>query len=252
MHLIFRHTILILSLAVMLTSCGESSPSFKKQPIDDMVRDMSGINNYSILLYDMDYVEDKDVYRHQYQIIKEVAAKDTLVSETTDWKVVGAEYFNAHVEDMGMALVTKQDGKVEKAVSPPGYNQHVGNEKYGEWRSNSSGGSFWAFYGQYAFMRSLFGYGYSPIYRRGWNDYRGNYYGSGRTYYGRSDRGGTRFGTNGQHTKARSTNSRWSGKSSSFKQRVRSKAKRSTSRSRSSSRYRSRSSSRSRGFGGGK
>ncbi len=252
MHFLLKNKIWFLVVAALITSCGPESASFQKEPIDDIIRDLSGVNNFTILLYDMDYVEDKDTYRHQYQIIKEPSGQDTLISETTDWKQVSAKYFNAHVEDMGMALASKENGKLDKKVSPPGYNSYVGNEKYGEWRQNSSGGSFWAFYGQYAFMRSLFGYGYSPIYRSGWNDYRRNYYPQGRTYYGRSDNGGTRFGTNGAHTAQRSTTSRWNSKSTSFKQRVRSKVKQSASRTRSSSRYRSGSNSRSRGFGGGK
>lgn len=238
--------------SLFLTGCGSDRPAFQKKPIDNLVRDMAQLNNYSILLHDMDYREEKDQYYHQYRILKQPPGTDTLVEETTNWLRVPATYFNEHIDHMGMALVTKDNGKVEKKASPPGYNQYVGNEKYGQWRQGSNGTSFWEFYGQYAFMRSLLGFGYSPIYYGGWNDYRRNYYPYGRTYYGRGDRGGTRFGTGGTHVNNRSGRSNWTSKSSSFKQNVRSRVQRSASRTRNTSRFRSRSSTRGRGFGGGK
>jgi hypothetical protein len=241
---------------LLFTQCGPQTPAFTKKPIDDIVRNLSDVQNYTILLYDMNYDEEKDQYLHQYRVLKQPNGQDTLLEETTDWKRVPDTYFNEHVDNMGMALVTKTDGVVDKKTAPPGYNNYVGNEKYGSWQQGSNGTSFWAFYGQYAFMRSMFGYGYGPIYRGGYNDYRRNYAPYGRTYYGNSRSGGTRFGTNGTHTTSRGTRSTWASRSGSFKQNVRSRVSRSASRtrsrSRSSSRYRSRSSSRSRGFGGGK
>ncbi len=238
---------------LLATACSNGSQrSFTKEPVDNLVRDYTQSPELSIILYDMDYQEDQDQYRHQYRILYQPQGRDTLEEKMTDWMAVSPQYFESHVNDMGMALVTKTDGKVEKKVSPPGYNNYVGNEKYGKWEKQSDGTSFWAFYGQYAFMRSMLGYGYGPIYYGGWNDYRRNYYPRGRTYYGRGNGGGTRFGTSGTHTTQNNRSSRWNGRSSAFKQRVRSRVKQSASRSRSNSRFRSRSSSRSRGFGGGK
>lgn len=43
-------------------------------------------------------------------------------------------------------------------------NQMVGNPHYGRWRADSSGNSFWAFYGRYAMMSHLFGGGYRTYY----------------------------------------------------------------------------------------
>lgn len=40
--------------------------------------------------------------------------------------------------------------------SQPAASQLVGNPNYGSWQTNSSGTSFWAWYGQYAFFSSLF------------------------------------------------------------------------------------------------
>lgn len=61
-------------------------------------------------------------------------------------------------------------------------SQLIGNPQYGNWRSNSSGGSFWEWYGKYALFSSLFR---SPIYYGGWSGGRNySYYGeAGRNYY---------------------------------------------------------------------
>lgn len=245
-----------LAAFLLISACQPGKAPYQKKPIDDIVKKMTEVPNFSIMLYDMNYDESSDKYLHQYRILKEDSFQDTLVAETTDWLQVSDTYFNSNIDNMGMALVTKTDGKLEKKVAPPGYNNYVGNEKYGNWRQGSDGTSFWEFYGKYAMLRSVLGYGMSPIYRGGWNDYRRNYYPSGRTYYGNSSSGGTRFGTNGSHTSNRSSRSTWNSKPTTFKQNVRSKVQRSSSRTnrrtRSSSRYRSNSSSRGRGFGGGK
>jgi hypothetical protein len=251
------HYLSLLASLFLISACGPNTPVYEKNPIDDLVKKMTEVPNFSIMLYDMNYDESSEKYLHQYRILKEDSFQDTLVSETTDWLQVSDAYFNSNIDNMGMALVTKVDGEVEKKVAPPGYNNYVGNEKYGKWNQGSDGNSFWEFYGKYAMLRSVLGYGMSPIYRGGWNDYRRNYYPSGRTYYGNNSNGGTRFGTTGSHNTNRSSTSTWNRKPTTFKQNVRSKVQRSSSRtssrnSRSSSRYRSNSSSRGRGFGGGK
>ena len=138
-----------------------------------------------------------------------------------------------------------ENGKLHKNASPPGYNNYVGNEKYGQWE-NRGGNSFWAFYGQYAFMSSMFNMMTYPVRRSYYNDYRGGYYGTGRSYYGpRTTGGSTYYGTNSAYNKSSKPNSSWSRNTSSFKNRVAGRT------SRSSSRY-GRSSSRSRGGGFGK
>jgi hypothetical protein len=48
----------------------------------------------------------------------------------------------------------------------------VGNENYGNWKKDSSGNSFWAFYGQMSMMNSLMNMGGSPYYYNSWNSQR--------------------------------------------------------------------------------
>lgn len=157
---------------------------------------------------------------------------------------------------MAMELASRgADGKVVKTVSPPGYNRYVNNDKYGSWQRQSNGSNFWVFYGQYSFMRSMFRMGSYPVRQSYYNDYRGNYYGRGRSYYGPTTSGRSYYGTNSDYNRNGRTSSTWSQNRSNFKNKVNSRTQRSSTSdsrtSRSSSRYRG-SSSRSRGGGYGK
>lgn len=240
---------------LLLIGCGSSSdtPSFQKTPIDEFTKQYSDAQSYSVILYDMDFDQTKEEYKHQYRILYTPANKDTIVEKTTDWTTVSADFFDKNVDNMGMELVSKaEDGKVTKTAAPPGYGSYVGNSKYGEWKQ-SNGSSFWAFYGQYAFMSSMLHMATYPIYASSYNSYRRDYHGR-RPYYGTTNSGGrSLYGTKGVSTR---NNSRWASKPASFKQNVRSKVKQSASRQRSAfkrSRSSGRSSSpfrsRSRGFG---
>ncbi|MEM6831957.1 MAG: hypothetical protein AAF551_15710, partial [Bacteroidota bacterium] len=131
-------------------------------------------------------------------------------------------------------------GKLSKAVTPPGYSNYVGNPRYGSWQSNGNGGSFWAFYGQYAFMSSMFNLFAYPARRSYYDDWRGGYYGRGRSYYGPTSGGTSYYGTNSNYTKSKNPSSSWNSRSSSFKNSVRNRVSRSSGKSGSSRTYRSR------------
>lgn len=105
--------------------------------------------------------------------------------------------FNDSLIDVINVLADLSNGKLPRMQASPtepksaqGAGSHmVGNPRYGQWQRNSSGQSFWAFYGQYALMRSLF-FSPRPYYYSNWYSNRGwSYYGNvGRHYYGsRSD-----------------------------------------------------------------
>ena len=149
--------------SAFLTSCG-SSEKVVKDPVDNYTRDLGKYKTYSVILHDMDLEENtfsSDIHKHQYKFI--LPAKDTIGGKIvrdslSGWIVVSEETFNKNLDNMGMELLSKnEDGKVSKIPAPPGYNNYVGNQRYGSWQTNSSGNSFWAFYGQYAFMSSMFG-----------------------------------------------------------------------------------------------
>lgn len=231
--------------SAFLTSCG-SSEKVVKDPVDNYTRDLGKYKTYSVILHDMDLEENtfsSDIHKHQYKFI--LPAKDTIGGKIvrdslSGWIVVSEETFNKNLDNMGMELLSKnEDGKVSKIPAPPGYNNYVGNQRYGSWQTNSSGNSFWAFYGQYAFMSSMFGMmSNRPIYQSSYNDYNRSYRGS-KPYYGTTTNGQRAYGSGSAHSQSMNS-------SSKFKSNVASKVARSSSGSYTrSSRSSSSSSSRS-------
>jgi len=255
-----KKTILFIAVAglfAFMSSCGGKSTKFIKSPVDSLITSMAAEPNYTIILTDMDYHSPQKHYVHKYKVLK---TKDTgkkgdsiaavEIKETkTGWLPVSNQLFKKHQDDLGMEIVSKNNGKVSKVVSPPGYSQYIGNEKYGKWE-NRNGHSTWGFFGQYMFMSAMFHMAMFPVRR----SYYGNYASSrmaGRGYYGPKSGGKSMYGTTSKMNSATNKSGAWNNRSSSFK-------KNSSSRiSRSSSRYNkggssSSSSSRSRGGGSGK
>ncbi|MCH2215170.1 MAG: hypothetical protein MK086_08380 [Flavobacteriales bacterium] len=245
----------LLSLAILLVGfgCSDTKPKYEKPLIDLLIQQYRPYEDFSIILYDMDYDEGSKNYRHQYQVLyTSISSTDTLINDSiTGWYNVDEMYFNKHIDNMGMEIAFKKDGKIEKKAAPPGYGNYVGNERYGRWQTDGSGRSFWVFYGQYRLLSDLFRMGRYPYYRSSYNEYYSGYYSTGRPYYGSASGGGYRYGTNSEYTKSSRPNSKWNERPTSFKRDVRNRVKRSSQRTRSNSRYKG-SSSRSRSGRAGK
>ncbi len=191
-------------------------PSERDKPYRDIYVDEATFNQYDQRLerglnivvargtgYEVwvNNVFEEVLYYHKYEIIR------GQEREVTDWIEVNQPTYQKHEEHLGMALTVKPEGTYEdetiRTASPPGYG-HVGNPRYGRWQRDDQGRSFWAFYGQYMFMRSLlWGPGYRHnVYQNDWNRW-GNYRGRGEPYYG-SER---QFGTKGTWTRRKYANS---------------------------------------------
>lgn len=200
-----------------------------KSPVDELVKQMDKEKNFSIILFDMD-IEEKtfgdDVFKHQYKIITE--KNNVPTEQTTGWYNVSKGFFLQNENNMGMEITSKNDGVLSKVAAPPGFNRYVGNGQYGQWSTDNSGNSFWAFYGQYAFMSSMFGLASNMMYRNSYNDYRNNYMGR-QPYYGQTTNGRAAFGTYSAH--GASTNPNFAkrvGSASAFKEKVNSRTARSS------------------------
>ena len=229
---------LILLIALVGWSCGRKDPLYRAQ------QDFEGYPQYSILLADMKEEGNffKDYY-HRYKVIyAEKAGEDsvTFKEELLDWQPVKREQYEHFEPFLGMALVSKTPGEdVNDVPQPPGY-QYVGDSRYGEWRTDEHGQSFWVFYGRYALMRDMLGYGLGGrVYRGEYDDYRG-YRRSGRPYYG----GQNQYGTGGNVAQKTNPNfferrqARDAGRRATFMDRVSKRTKRSnmsSTRRRSSS-----------------
>lgn len=141
------------------------------------------------------YLESTQLnYFHKY--LKEENGE----TSETGWEAVNASFYEQNLENLGMAILSKPYGEFEPdfQAAPPGM-AYVGNSKYGEWKKDESGSSFWSWYGRYAFFSSLFffpphSYSYGSWNR--WNtDYRYK-----KPYYGQTQTGNT-FGSRGTRMK---------------------------------------------------
>lgn len=185
---------LTLLLAVTL-GCAESDPLARFE------RELAPYSEYSVVLQDMKEGGNfTDSFYHQYRIVQGVreAGSDetTFQDRLEDWTPVSEKPYRQLEPYLGMTVLSKgEDGVVERTQEPAGF-QYVGNPRYGQWRNDSSGSSFWEFYGKYALMSHLFDTFRRPVYRGEWSDYSSSRQ-RRQPYFGR-DR---RFGTEGSYTK---------------------------------------------------
>jgi len=227
----------VIALVAVLFS-GVACSSEKRQvksPVDELVKQMDKEKNFSIILFDMD-IEEKtfgdDVFKHQYKIITE--KNNVPTEQTTGWYNVSKGVFLQNENNMGMEIVSKNEGVLSKVPSPPGFNRYVGNQQYGNWSTGSDGNSFWAFYGQYAMMSSMFGLASNMMNRNSYNDYRNNYMGR-QPYYGQTTGGRATFGTYSAHGASANPNfAKRVGSASAFKEKVNNRTSRSGGTSSSS------------------
>ncbi len=249
-------------LACVLFAVGCSSPP---DPLKRLARELDVYPQYSVVLEDMDKSGTFfKSYHHRYKILYgeepsgeqvpenpaagEPAAGEPAAGEPglafrtgmRDWTEVSRKFYDRHQPLLGMVVLAKgEDGKTAQSNYPPGY-QYVGNSRYGRWRTDRRGSSFWEFYGKYALFSTLLGGSSRPIYRSDYDSYR-SYRGQGRPYYGPSNT----YGTGGSATRASNPSFyerqqvRQQAKNRSFSNKVNNRAGRSqgsSARSRSGSR----------------
>lgn len=213
----------ILAAAILpLTGCGGPSGS----PVDDLKAYFKDIPTWSVILEDMK-IEGTffDSYYHKYKITvppgegtTEAASTETAPADiktyATEWYEISQKRYKNFENMLGMTVYSKTEGQESTTPGPPGY-EYVGDKRYGQWQSNSSGQSFWVFYGQYRLLSDLLGGG--RVYRGGYDTYRRDR-SQGRAYYGpRGD-----YGTNGRITKRQRPNfhDRRMAKQKTFSQKV--------------------------------
>ena len=175
---------LVACCALLLSACSSG------RPLDRLKSQLASAPEYAIILEDMrEEGTFFSSYSHQYQVVQGEN------SWTTDWLQVPESVYRANENFLGMTLASKTPGGENNVPHPPGYD-YVGNSRYGSWQTNSSGMSFWAFYGQYALMRDLLGVGRGSIFRNDYNSYQRSR-SQQRPYYGRT---GKEYGTRGTVT----------------------------------------------------
>jgi len=208
----------LLGMLAMLATVGCDTTT----PLERLQSELEQYPEYSVTLQDM----REDGYFHQYGVVigEPQTGSDDLVFRDSilDWQKVGRATYDQYRPHLGMVILSKgADGIVDRNQHPPGYQQ-VGNERYGQWRDEGGGRSFWVFYGQYALLSHMIGGFGRPIYRNDWTGYQ-TARGRGRTYYGP----GGEYGSNGSVTRQTNPNffrrqqARQAASSRSFGERVR-------------------------------
>jgi hypothetical protein len=205
----FFSTVAVVLAVLIVSGCGGAPPS----PLDEIGKALGDVPTYSVVLDDMkEEGSFSKSYYHKYRVVTEDGSRDT------DWLVVSKEDYQRYLPFLGMTVYAKKDGKVSETAGPPGY-EYVGDPRYGKWQSDSSGRSFWVFYGQYRLLSDLLSP--RPIYRNDYRTYTG-YRSQGRPYYGPNKE----YGTSGSYTKQKKPNfysrrmSREATKKASFSNRV--------------------------------
>ncbi len=213
----------LLAIAVLATAACDA-----QVPLERLRTQLEPYPEYSVVLQDMD--EDLFGYSHRYRVVvgEPQAGSDELTyrESVLDWQRVDAATYERHRPSLGMVVLSKgAEGQVDQDAHPPGYQQ-VGDERYGQWREDGGGRSFWEFYGQYALLSHLVGGFGRPIYRDDWSGYQ-DARRRGRTYYGPGTAGGgSTYGTRGSTTRQtnpdffRRQQSRQAAQGRSFGQRV--------------------------------
>lgn len=211
-----RFAVLLVALATI--GCDTTTP------LERLQTELEQYPEYAVTLQDM----REDGYFHQYGVVigapqegsDELVFRDSIL----DWQEVGRDAFEQYRPHLGMVILSKgPDGVVDRDQHPPGYQQ-VGNERYGQWRNDSGGRSFWEFYGQYALLSHMIGGFGRPIYRNDFTGYQ-TARGRGQTYYGP----GGEYGSSGSVTRQTNPNffrrqeARQAASSRSFGDRVRSR-----------------------------
>ncbi len=186
-----RRLSLLLTLGIFVTiiSCGQP-----QDPLPDIRSDMQkkGIDTYSILLTDM--LEDGNFFKTYFHTYRVVApAQD--ISDTIGPTEVPSKVYDRFKPYLGMTIWSQKDGAPSENIAPPGY-AYVGDPNYGQWRQDSSGRSFWVFYGQYRLLSDLLNLGGGRIFRNQYDTYQG-YRNRKRPYFGPNQT----FGTGGSATR---------------------------------------------------
>ena len=154
------------------------------------------------------YFELSGKYFHKYS-----EERNGRVSDT-DWVEVSDDFFEDHVDNLGMDIECKPLGIFAEEIlttPAPAGMAFVGNPAYGQWKTDPvTGQSFWYWYAQYMIFSHLFGGVGQPYYYRQseWNHWNSNYRGR-QGYYGEDKDKKERYGSGGIVT---GTSSRWGGK----------------------------------------
>ncbi|WP_027192780.1 hypothetical protein [Megalodesulfovibrio gigas] len=144
--------LVILTMLAGLTACADSSrPPEGGSSLAAVEQALAGTPAYSIILAD---ARQSGTFFSSYALQYAIERGGAL--SLTDWFEVDKAEYDKFAPLKGMTLLSYADGVRNATAAPPGF-QHVGDPSYGSWQRDSSGNSFWQFYGQYRLLSDLMG-----------------------------------------------------------------------------------------------
>ncbi len=168
--------------------------------------------------------ELEDTYCHKIKVLRngepDASARptsdDACMQYNTPTEVANGIYWEEGdellAEAIGMDIYAKAYGDFpEEAIevaTPPGIS-YVDDSSTGQWRTDSTGNSFWYYYGQYRFFNDIIGGPYPYYYRSEYNTWNRSYRHSGKPYYMPNSSGTPRFGGKSPLVAARFPNSNY-------------------------------------------
>ncbi|MBF0472467.1 MAG: hypothetical protein HQK93_01870 [Nitrospirae bacterium] len=217
--------LLLFLTLIMLAGCEVPNP------IEKFRAELTRYPEYSVILSDMKEEGDlSSSYFHKYTIVTGVMKREqgkdiktpsepssntkpdtktetkpntkpaeelTYETKNTDWMRVPQKVYKQYENYLGMTILSKDaKGTISDTAYPAGY-QYVGDSRYGQWKNDSSGHSFWEFYGKYMFMSSIFHMIGNRVNRNDYDNYKTNN-SLRKPYFGTNND----YGTNGARTKA--------------------------------------------------
>ena len=166
----------------------------------------------------------EDTYCHKIKVLRDgkpdasarPTSDDACMQYNTPEEVANGIYWEESddllAEAIGMDIYTKAYGDFpEDAIevaTPPGIS-YVNDPSTGEWRTDSTGHSFWYYYGQYRFFNDIIGGPYPYYYRSEYDTWNRDYRHSGKPYYMPDASGTPRFGGKSPLVVARFPNSHY-------------------------------------------
>jgi len=156
---LFRVCLVVFWLTI--GGCGEPD-----NPLKGIEASLKDNPSYSVVLEDMkeegNFLKE---YYHKYKVVQEEDA------QTTDWLRVPESLYQDLLPLLGMVVAGRVAGELLTAAAPPAY-PYVGNTRYGSWRSDSTGRSYWAFNQGLPLIAALAANTHPPIYRSDYDAYR--------------------------------------------------------------------------------
>jgi hypothetical protein len=177
--------VFLVAAALCFYGCGDNKPL----PVENFQKTLKDVSDYSIILEDMK--EEGNFFKnyfHKYRIVQ----PDKV--DTTEWLKVPENFYRANEQFLGMVIAGKKDWQPVTNVAPAGYH-YVGDSRYGTWRDDGRGGSFWEFYGKYRLLSDFMGMWYQPVYSYEFDAYR-KFKNANAPYFGDN-----KYGTTGSFVK---------------------------------------------------